>query len=322
MWIIQLDKTMNKYTETLKQFNDLDEEWEQKWLIESLIPEGEPILLYAPSGSYKTFIALHIALLIANGKNSLGESNKRKTLYLVLEGKHGFKKRIEALRSYDLSSDNFDMTTEAFDILNATDVKHLMECIREGEFGFVVIDTLSKCIGSGDESQTSVAREIMTAMEFITQSTGASLLMVHHEGKKAYSGARGSSLLTADVSTVLKIRPKDMKGSLIIEKDKAGNEGKKYNFVMQPYKETLYANFDATEIQSSLALLIMKSISNEPIAVSEISKNLFQLQSNVTSQESFRRKVYREIDTLLGQGDLEVVTGIKPKSVRRRNASH
>ena len=313
---------MNKYTETLKQFNDLDEEWEQKWLIESLIPEGEPILLYAPSGSYKTFTALHIALLIANGKNSLGESNQRKTLYLVLEGKHGFKKRIEALRSYDLSSDNFDMTTEAFDILNATDVKHLMECIREGEFGFVVIDTLSKCIGSGDESQTSVAREIMTAMEFITQSTGASLLMVHHEGKKAYSGARGSSLLTADVSTVLKIRPKDMKGSLIIEKDKAGNEGKKYNFVMQPYEETLYANFDATEIQSSLALLIMKSISNEPIAVSEISKNLFQLQSNVTSQESFRRKVYREIDTLLGQGDLEVVTGLKPKSVRRKNATH
>ena len=313
---------MNKYTETLKQFDDLGEEWEQKWLIESLIPEGEPILLYAPSGSYKTFIALHIALLIANGKNSLGESNQRKTLYLVLEGKHGFKKRIEALKSHDLSLDNFDMTTEAFDILNATDVKHLMECIREGEFGFVVIDTLSKCIGCGDESQTSVAREIMTAMEFITQSTGASLLMVHHEGKKAYSGARGSSLLTADVSTVLKIRPKDMKGSLIIEKDKAGNEGKKYNFVMQPYKETLYANFDATEIQSSLALLIMKSISNEPIAVSEISKNLFQLQSNVTSQESFRRKVYREIDTLLGQGDLEVVTGLKPKSVRRRNATH
>ena len=322
MWIIQWNKMMNKYTETLKQFDDLGEEWEQKWLIESLIPEGEPILLYAPSGSYKTFIALHIALLIANGKNSLGESNQRKTLYLVLEGKHGFKKRIEALKSHDLSSDNFDMTTEAFDILNATDVKHLMECIREGEFGFVVIDTLSKCIGCGDESQTSVAREIMTAMEFITQSTGASLLMVHHEGKKAYSGARGSSLLTADVSTVLKIRPKDMKGSLIIEKDKAGNEGKKYNFVMQPYKETLYANFDATEIQSSLALLIMKSISNEPIAVSEISKNLFQLQSNVTSQESFRRKVYREIDTLLGQGDLEVVTGLKPKSVRRRNATH
>jgi len=109
---------------------------------------------------------------------------------------------------------------------------------------------------------------------------------------------------------------------LIIEKDKAGNEGKKYNFVMQPYEETLYANFDATEIQSSLALLIMKSISNEPIAVSEISKNLFQLQSNVTSQESFRRKVYREIDTLLGQGDLEVVTGLKPKSVRRKNATH
>jgi len=279
-------------------------------------------LLYAPSGSYKTFIALHIALLIANGKNSLGESNQRRTLYLVLEGKHGFKKRIEALKSHGLESDGLVMTTEAFDILNADDVRHLMECIREGEFGFVVIDTLSKCIGCGDESQTSVAREIMTAMEFITQSTGASLLMVHHEGKKAYSGARGSSLLTADVSTVLKIRPKDMKGSLIIEKDKAGNEGKKYHFVMQPYKETLYTNFDATEIQSSLALSIMKSISNEPIAVSEISKSLFKSQNNVTTQESFRRRVYREIDTLMGQGDLEVVTGLKPKSVRRKNATH
>jgi len=313
---------MNKFKETLKQFDELDEGWEQEWLIENLIPEGEAILLYAPSGSYKTFTALHIALLIANGKNSLGESSQRKTLYLVLEGKHGFKKRIEALQSHGLKSDGLVMTTEAFDILNADDVRHLMECIREGEFGFVVIDTLSKCIGCGDESQTSVAREIMTAMEFITQSTGASLLMVHHEGKKAYSGARGSSLLTADVSTVLKIRPKDMKGSLIIEKDKAGNEGKKYHFVMQPYKETLYTNFDATEIQSSLALSIMKSISNEPIAVSEISKSLFKSQNNVTTQESFRRRVYREIDTLMGQGDLEVVTGLKPKSVRRKNATH
>ena len=66
----------------------------------------------------------------------------------------------------------------------------------------------------------------------------------------------------------------------------------------------------------------MKSISNEPIAVSEISKSLFKSQNNVTTQESFRRRVYREIDTLMGQGDLEVVTGLKPKSVRRKNATH
>jgi len=314
---------MNKYTETLKQFDDLDESWDQKWLIENLIPEGEPILLYAPSGSYKTFTSLHIALLIANGKNSLGESNQRKTLYLVLEGKHGFKKRLEALKSHGLSTDDFFMTTQAFDILNPKDVRVLMESIKKHEFGFVVIDTLSKCIGGGDESQTSVAREIMTAMDFITQSTGASLLMVHHEGKKAYSGARGSSLLTADVSTVLKIRTKkDLKGTLAIEKDKAGNEGKKYNFVMQPFEKTLFTNFDATETQSSLALMIIKSISNEPIAVSEISKSLFNSQNDVTTQESFRRKVYREIDTLLGQDVLEVVTGLKPKSVRRKNAIH
>ena len=313
---------MNKYTETLKLPAELEQDWEQAWLIKDLIPEGEAILLYAPSSSYKTFTALHIALLIANGKNSLGESSQRKTLYLVLEGKHGFGKRIKALESQGLESGNLVLTTEAFDILNPPDVTQLMECIRENEISFLVIDTLSKCIGSGDESQTTVAREIMTAMEFITQSTGASLMMVHHEGKKAYSGARGSSLLTADVSTVLKLRAKGMKGSLTIEKIKNHNEGKKWDFVMQPFEDTLFTNFNTKDIQSNLAMTILGSLNREAVAVSEISKNLFKSQSDVTTQESFRRKVYREIDALIRQGDLELVADLKPKSVRRINASH
>ena len=313
---------MNKFTESLQLASECVEEWTQEWLIQKLIPEGEGVILYAPKGSYKTFIAVLLGLLIANGRNSLGECKQKKVMYITLENNHGFPRRVEALQTLDLSEENFFISDAPLHILNTRDVKELMEAVREGDYGFVVIDTLSKALNGEDEAQATVAREIIDAVDFISKSTGATVMLVHHEGKKAYSGARGSSVITCDSPTVLRLKKNGLKGTLTIESSKSQNEKAKYDFVMQPFHETLYANFNANEIQSDLAITILKSINSEPITVSDISKNLFKSQTIVTTQDSFRRKVYREIDVLVGQGDLELVTDIKPKSVRRKDATH
>ena len=71
-----------------------------EYLIEGILPVPAFGVLYGPPGAGKSFVALSMALAVANGAEWLGRAVRAgKVLYVVAEGVTGMKQRLQAYRA-------------------------------------------------------------------------------------------------------------------------------------------------------------------------------------------------------------------------------
>lgn len=91
--------------------------------------------------------------------------------------------------------------TNTVDFLEFDQLKNVIEQIENTcteKPGLVVIDTLARAFASGDEnSSQDVGRFIAHVDELIKNRWGCNVMIIHHAGKDAAKGARGSSALKA-----------------------------------------------------------------------------------------------------------------------------
>ena len=82
--------------------------------------------------------------------------------------------------------------------------------VVEGRTGkavqLVIIDTLARSMGAGDENSSQDMGAFIAACDQIRRATGATVLIVHHSGKSSNAGARGSSALLGAVDTAIESR--------------------------------------------------------------------------------------------------------------------
>jgi hypothetical protein len=69
----------------------------------------------------------------------------------------------------------------------------------------VVLDTLSRMIGSGDEDKARDINVVVQKAERIQRELGCHVLVVHHSGKDRDRGARGSNALLGAVDAAIEI---------------------------------------------------------------------------------------------------------------------
>ncbi len=69
----------------------------------------------------------------------------------------------------------------------------------------IVLDTLSRMIGSGDEDRARDINVIVQRAERIQRETGAHVLIVHHSGKDKDRGMRGSNALLGAVDAAWEV---------------------------------------------------------------------------------------------------------------------
>ena len=76
---------MDLETKTLLS-NELDtERFGQSWTIKKIIPEFQTTLIYGDEGSYKTFVAINIAIQVQNGFSDLEETKKTGQYFTFVE---------------------------------------------------------------------------------------------------------------------------------------------------------------------------------------------------------------------------------------------
>jgi len=99
----------------------------------------------------------------------------------------------------------------------------------------IVIDTLARSFGGGDENSASDMMQFVVTCGHIQKIVqDAALMILHHSGKDSAKGMRGSSALLGAVDSELElIRYEDsMKGVIRIAKQKDGEDGTRYGFEM------------------------------------------------------------------------------------------
>lgn len=206
------------------------------WLIKKYLGRSEMSVLYGDSNVGKTFIALDLSYHIATQR----EWNGRKVsgglvVYIAAEAGKGIRARLEALhRRYQPAQEPPLVAVPCLvDLFTPTaDLRPLLALLAEIAKAYgtpivmVVVDTLARAIGPGDENSARDMGVLVGALDRIRVATEAHVMIVHHSGKNKANGARGSSALRAATDTELEVEG----GRLIMRKQRNAEEAKPVGF--------------------------------------------------------------------------------------------
>ena len=177
----------------------------QQWLIDGVLPADAFGVIFGPSGAYKSFLAMDMAASIAGAKSwhSRDVDNAGHVIYIGAEGASGLHLRKKAWEiRYQFPLKNLGILGSAVTINEAIECQLLVDlCLSAADeitdpIRLVVIDTLARCF-AGDENSAAEMGAFVRACDRIREATGATVLVIHHSGKDADKGARGSSALRA-----------------------------------------------------------------------------------------------------------------------------
>lgn len=184
---------------------DVQPVMEMRHLVNGWLSEGALSVLYGPSNTGKTFVALSVGAHVAAGIDWWGHKVRQMpVLYMALEGGVGFTNRIAAIKEAvpDLAaSRNLWYIGSPMDLYQEVGVTELCDALPEVDFGLIVVDTLARAMAGGDDSSGGDMGHFVANMDRLREITGAHVLIIHHSGKDETKGARGSTVLKGAVDT-------------------------------------------------------------------------------------------------------------------------
>ncbi|MBL6776747.1 MAG: AAA family ATPase [Alphaproteobacteria bacterium] len=228
-----------------------------KYLVQGLIPEDSIVTLFGAPASGKSFIALYLACSVASGVEFFGKNvDSGPVFYIAGEGKKGLEKRGLA---WNLKYNIYEypvlvaLSQTSVSLLDAAELVFLRDEIdlNGSSFGrpkLIIIDTLNRNFGNGDENSNADMAQFIKSLEFLQKTYGCSILIVHHSGHADKGRVRGASALTAAVDAEYCVK---LQQDGIIEfsctKMKDEEPPKKSYFKLEPLPDDLTPdNFDET----------------------------------------------------------------------------
>lgn len=197
---------------------------EQSFVIKGLLPECSLASICGPSGSYKSFLALDWACHIASGMDWDGHKvNQGSALYVAAEGGYGVTQRVRAweLQHQINAIEGLARLSVPVSPADSNHVDAVLDYCHENEsktdhgVKLIILDTLARCYGGHDENSSKDMGGFIVGCDTIKQLTGASVLVIHHSGKNADNGGRGSSAWPASLDAEFRVK-RDSEGQQAI----------------------------------------------------------------------------------------------------------
>lgn len=186
------------------------------WLVEGYLEADALGMLYGPSGGGKSFVAVSLACSIATGTPWFGCKVKQGAVfYIAGEGHQGLARRFAAwskATGVAITKDTpLFKSNRAVLMLDSAAAEKLKEEVKRLvlETGhvpsFIVIDTLARNFGDGDENKQQDANRFIEAMDELRREFGCHVETVHHSGHEM-DRARGSSVFKAAMDQELWVK--------------------------------------------------------------------------------------------------------------------
>jgi hypothetical protein len=177
------------------------------WLIHKVLQKGKLGMVVGPPGAGKTFLSLDMAFAIGRGVPWHDhKTTKMRILYIAAEGQSGLDKRVLGYyienKLQPGSDQGVDFLLTGLNVCLKSDRDKLRETIEDvtkkfGKYDLIFFDTLHRVAGGTDENSAQDARNVIDGLESIAADAGAMGIVVHHTGKDASKGARGSTAYLA-----------------------------------------------------------------------------------------------------------------------------
>lgn len=219
---------------------------EPDYWIDGMLPKDSFSMVFGPSGQFKSFITMDMALCISTGMPYHGNDVEQSpVIYVTGEGARSInlRKRAWEIKHGRYANDMailpmaVDMTDSAASVSLTLAVERF-EHEKGNRPGLLIVDTLNRCYGDGDENSSQDMSRFVRSCDEFRAASGCDILVVHHSGKDVTKGARGSSVLRAALDTEFSVARigEDMRGrnvTLSCTKIKDGAEPPDLTFCMK-----------------------------------------------------------------------------------------
>ncbi|WFM72292.1 helicase RepA family protein [Halomonas sp. CKK8] len=184
------------------------------WLVRGYLEADSLALVYGEPGHGKSFLAIDLAASIATGTPWHGaETKPGAVFYIAGEGHNGLSRRLKAWelhRGASLAEGGLYASKRAApldDKDSAAEVLRVVDGLAT-ETGqnpaLIVVDTLARCFG-GDENSATDIGTFVNNLDALRHRWRSTVLVVHHSGKDAARGARGSTALRGAVDAEYRV---------------------------------------------------------------------------------------------------------------------
>ena len=175
-----------------------------EWLIRDLIEKDSLSLVFGDPGCGKSFLGIDIACCIAAGCDFHGLQVKQgPVFYIAGEGHNGLGRRFKAWsirNKIDLKEMPLFVSTISAGLCDSDQVEQVSVafCSAAEKYGppfLIVIDTLARNFGPGDENSTADMTTFIAACDRLRGRYQSGVLIIHHSGHSDKSRARGAMAL-------------------------------------------------------------------------------------------------------------------------------
>lgn len=250
------------------------------WIIKGVLPRASLAVLFGASASGKSFLVLDMVAAICRGVDWRGaRTAKGRAVVICAEGANGFRNRLAAYaRHHDIDLADLDLGVipDAPNFMDKVDVKALALSLKAfGKFDVLVVDTYARVMPGGNENDSKDTGAVVAHCELLHRITGALVLLVHHSGKDATKGARGSGALRAAADCELEVERTNKYRAVTVTKMKDGEDGTEYRFRLNDV--VLGWDDDGDDITSC----VVEHIAPEENQVETLAKPLGPVQQRI-----------------------------------------
>ena len=204
------------------------------WLIEDCLPSESYAMIFGPPQSFKTFVALDMALTVAaqtvQKSNWMTFGGAKPVVFVAGEGRSSLLRRVQAWEALHYAGN----PVEGFRLMDPVPGISLGNADAFDEFlaplekmcpdgvSLIVLDTVGRALQGHNENSQEVASAFTAMVQRLIEETGATVLALHHSGHGTDKRARGSSVFEADADVVLRAEAEEQTLMLSMIKQKDG----------------------------------------------------------------------------------------------------
>lgn len=211
------------------------------WIVKGLIPDASLVGIFGPGGSYKSFIALDLALSIATGQPEwAGQQIRRAGPVVIIQGEGRLDNRALAWQATHCEIGERMAMIPGMNLNDPSDVEAVAKVIKQAQdevwFGppaLIIIDTLARASGGADENSSRDMGVVIQHCDALRMTFGCSVVLVHHTPKNEYNW-RGSTAVFFALDTALAIRGENLKVHMEVVRQKDGEVGHEWAFKLKP----------------------------------------------------------------------------------------
>lgn len=264
------------------------------WLVKDIAEYESVIAIFGQAKSGKSFISVDLACCVALGREWHGHKVKQSNvLFLCGEGVRGLGRRVYSwgtLNETDISDMPLFISNRGSRMLDEKDFILLKDTINKieeehGEIGLIVVDTLQRNFGQGNESSTEDMSTFIERIDELKENYGSTIAIVHHTGHSNSGRARGSSVIQASVDWEYKVERSGgdnemfVKLSQTLVKDGKPMKEKNFKFIEQtlPF-QNIEDKFEsiAEEITSGALKFINAEDMPKPAKINSTDKQMIE----------------------------------------------